>query len=1020
MSRKTRNLIWSVPLVVTLAIVGALTLFLTLAPNDASAQTEEEVPGVPLNLMVEGISATSIELMWDPPMDGDGGSPDSYRIDFSPDGKVWHSLNPTYDSTLYTDDANLSAIEQRYYRVFAVNSTGSSDVLGPVMGTTLRSTVPEAIEDLMASVGANPSKTPPVLASENPVPPDVAPDAPQNSIRLQWTAPDDPDGAPVISYRILESKNGRSYGHLETVLANKRCVEGVCTYIRRDLLESTNRWYRVYPTNKMGEGEASEDAPQGSTALGITPGAVAAVRAGLNPAGEIFLYWDPPVDDTAAAGNQADPEGAPLLGYYIQGERGVSGEEVAVTPGDTPSPSKAKLVYVGANTDVPITDALQKKLATKGNTGTHWSFRVIASNRVVDRNLLDGTLDLTATLPEATVHADTSVLEFHAAPDNEDSAVPADDLLDAPTLTVSRDTNLVGGRISLILEWRVRDAAPDVDNPPTYRIEHSEDLVDWELVVESTEVTADPGVTTDDYQYVPEFRAADAAPDVPHRGKHINLVAGTNHHYRVFATHPRTIPVLAPGVFTEASRDVQKATTDADKPDPPALDDPIGSTETVIKMTWTPPVVADGDDGTMSDAGLEPVGYGRITGYQVESSADGTTWTDLVQVGPRLDRIYTYNNETGKLTDRAEGAAGDDGKVDFEHTKLYQDQTVHYRVSTINNARPRVQISDTSFARSATTKKALASDDPGGLVVKARGSSMIQVMWNARADDIQAAPVSGYRIDSSPLDAGGDCAETWTMLVEDTMSTATSYTHMGLSPGTGQCYRIFGINVVATSTSFVGYGDAYVTTNDNDAIATTFEAANTAPTAGAAIADQTVMVDATVMVQSTITDADTDDTLTWSAMSNMPAYATAMVDDMGMVTITGVAEGMATITVTATDIADATATQEIMVTVEAAEPEEVGPATGVTTGPFNEGGVIQVNWDPAPNAVGYIIYAVNVDELDDPDGQIVIAAVNDATAETYTLSGLKSGDTYDIYVVATAKEMVAWPASADVKQVAAE
>ena len=45
MSRKTRNLIWSVPLVATLAIVGALALFLTLAPNDASAQTEEEVPG---------------------------------------------------------------------------------------------------------------------------------------------------------------------------------------------------------------------------------------------------------------------------------------------------------------------------------------------------------------------------------------------------------------------------------------------------------------------------------------------------------------------------------------------------------------------------------------------------------------------------------------------------------------------------------------------------------------------------------------------------------------------------------------------------------------------------------------------------------------------------------------------------------------------------------------------------------------------------------------------------------------
>ena len=142
-----------------------------------------------------------------------------------------------------------------------------------------------------------------------------------------------------------------------------------------------------------------------------------------------------------------------------------------------------------------------------------------------------------------------------------------------------------------------------------------------------------------------------------------------------------------------------------------------------------------------------------------------------------------------------------------------------------------------------------------------------------------------------------------------------------------------------------------------------------------------------------------------------------------MVTITGVAAGTATITVTATDSMGAMATQErpIMVTVErAAEPEEVGPATGVTTGPFNAGGVIQVNWDAAPNATGYIIYAVNVDELDDPNGQIVVAPVNDAAAETFNLGGLNSGDTYDIYVVATAKEMVAWPTSTDVPQVAAE
>ena len=99
--------------------------------------------------------------------------------------------------------------------------------------------------------------------------------------------------------------------------------------------------------------------------------------------------------------------------------------------------------------------------------------------------------------------------------------------------------------------------------------------------------------------------------------------------------------------------------------------------------------------------------------------------------------------------------------------------------------------------------------------------------------------------------------------------------------------------------------------------------------------------------------------------------------------------------------------------------DAVGPATTVTTGPFNEGGVIQVNWDAAPNATGYIIYAVNVDELDVADGQIVVAAVNNGATDTYNLDALNVGDTYDIYVIATAKGMVAWPASIDVQQVTA-
>ena len=163
--------------------------------------------------------------------------------------------------------------------------------------------------------------------------------------------------------------------------------------------------------------------------------------------------------------------------------------------------------------------------------------------------------------------------------------------------------------------------------------------------------------------------------------------------------------------------------------------------------------------------------------------------------------------------------------------------------------------------------------------------------------------------------------------------------------------------------------------------------------AGDAIADVMVYVGAMEMAQSTITDPDMD-TLTWSVMSDMDMYATAAVDDMGMVTITGVAAGMATITVTATDPDGESASQDIMVTV--AEPA-LGTATGIGVG-FNRGGALQVYWTKAANAMGYIIVAIDIADSTVGGDPVVL---NDGDAETRNISGLTPGATYDIYVIAT-------------------
>ena len=102
MSRKTRKLMWSVPLIAAVAVIGALAAFMTLTPNDASAQQQEVVPGAPTDLMLRALDQSTIELTWEAPSDDAGGVPDGYRIDYSGDGKVWYALVANHGSVRST------------------------------------------------------------------------------------------------------------------------------------------------------------------------------------------------------------------------------------------------------------------------------------------------------------------------------------------------------------------------------------------------------------------------------------------------------------------------------------------------------------------------------------------------------------------------------------------------------------------------------------------------------------------------------------------------------------------------------------------------------------------------------------------------------------------------------------------------------------------------------------------------------------------------------------------------------
>ena len=189
-----------------------------------------------------------------------------------------------------------------------------------------------------------------------------------------------------------------------------------------------------------------------------------------------------------------------------------------------------------------------------------------------------------------------------------------------------------------------------------------------------------------------------------------------------------------------------------------------GSTQ--IDLTWTAPTDTGGS---------------AITGYKIEVSTDGSTWTDRV------------------------ADTGNDG-TSYSHTGLAGGDTRHYRVSAINAA----GTSDPSDAVSTNTDAPTAPGKPTGLTATASGSTQIDLTWTAPASDGGSA-ITGYKIEVSTD------GSTWTDRVADTGNDGTSYSHTGLAGGDTRHYRVSAINAAGTS-------------EPSDAVSTNTETTTTTPT----------------------------------------------------------------------------------------------------------------------------------------------------------------------------------------------
>ena len=137
--------------------------------------------------------------------------------------------------------------------------------------------------------------------------------------------------------------------------------------------------------------------------------------------------------------------------------------------------------------------------------------------------------------------------------------------------------------------------------------------------------------------------------------------------------------------------------------------------QTQIDLSWTAP----SDDGGAS-----------ITGYKIEASTNGSTWSDLVA-------------DTGSTT------------ASYSHTSLMASSTRHYRVSAINSA----GTGTASNVDDATTASAGAPEAPTIGSVTAY-TDALTVSWSAPSSDggsaITAYDLRHIRSDAaSKADANG-------------------------------------------------------------------------------------------------------------------------------------------------------------------------------------------------------------------------------------------------------------------------
>jgi len=618
--------------------------------------------------------------------------------------------------------------------------------------------------------------------------------AADGQLTASWQAPSSNGGSAISSYRVAYSTDGGTTFSADVVVTGT-------TAVITGLTNGTAVVVRVIPVNAGGNGAAVTSAP--ATPRTVAGASTSVVATAGN--GQVSLTWIAPTDNGGSA----------ITGYHVERAVGSAGPWTRIA-------TVATTTYV-----------------TTGLTnGTTYAFRILTTNSAGAGAATEPVLVTPATTPGApttvaTVAGDGFVTLTWAAPSSNGGAIVTSYLIEQSTdgttwttaaTTSARDFTVTGLANGTAYRFRVSavnaagtgaSAQASATVTPSAKAASPAGVVatptngaitlTWSAPTDTggsaltgyvVEQSTDGGVTW-------TSAATTATPSTTLTG----LTNGTTYSYRVRANN---------SVGSGAASTVATTTPFTTPGSPRNVVALSGDTEVVL--SWSAPTNSGGS---------------AITGYVVQQSTNGTTWTT----------VDTPAVASTVLTGLTNGA------------------TYSYRVFAVNAAVGNVNAIATSGATAssivAAAPKTTASA-PQSLTPVA-GDRQISLTWTAPVNNGGVA-LTGYSVQRST-----DGGRTWTNALTTSPSALTA-TITGLTNGVAYVFR-----VSATSSAGTGAASTWVTSAPVAPPTAPASVAATASTSGASLNWAAPADDGGASIVGYRIEQSTDGGLTWGSAVQLGA-----------------------------------------------------------------------------------------------------------------------------------------------------